>query len=228
MREIILDTETTGLDPITGHRIIEIGCVEIINRVKTGKFFHKYINPRRDVPLEAFRVHGLSTEFLKDKPFFEDVAQEFIDFIGDANLVIHNAKFDMRFLNHELALAGKEQIEFSRAIDTLLIARKKFPGSPASLDALCKRFGVSLDSRTKHGALLDSELLYEVYFELCGGSQNKMEFSYSSYQKNIYTNIENSQSIKILEKRKPQITEQELEEHKEFLKKLKNPLWESI
>ncbi|RMD92698.1 MAG: DNA polymerase III subunit epsilon [Alphaproteobacteria bacterium] len=171
MREIVLDTETTGLDPDSGHRIVEIGAVELFNHLPTGRTYHQYINPERDMPEEAFQVHGLSAEFLADKPRFAEIAPEFLDFLGEAKLVIHNAAFDMRFLNAELSWAGLPQLDWSRAVDTLTIARKKFPGAPASLDALCRRFGVDNSNRTLHGALLDSEILAEVYLELIGGRQ---------------------------------------------------------
>ncbi|MEQ9115250.1 MAG: DNA polymerase III subunit epsilon [Rickettsiales bacterium] len=225
MREIVLDTETTGLDPSGGHRIIEIGCIEIENRIKTGRVFHKYINPKRDVPDEAFRVHGISSEFLKDKPCFEDVCDEFLNFIGEEKLVIHNAKFDMKFINFELSKAGKPEVSFERAIDTLIMARKKYPGSPASLDALCKRFGVSLESREKHGALLDSELLFEVYFELCGGRQNKLELSYKSKKVDKGGGAELAPRIDI-PKRDFVVSEEEEALHAELLKKINNPLWQ--
>ena len=172
MREIVLDTETTGFDPATGDRIVEIGAVELLNHLPTGRTFHKYLNPQRDVPAEAVAVHGLTDEFLRDKPLFADVAAEFVTFIGDdAKLVIHNAAFDMRFLNAELSAAGLPPLPPDRATDTLAIARQRFPGSPASLDALCRRFGVDNSAREKHGALLDSEILAEVYLELIGGRQ---------------------------------------------------------
>ncbi len=171
MREIIFDTETTGFDPAEGHRIVEIGCVETLNLIPTGRTFHKYVNPERDVPAEAYAVHGLSTEFLKDKPIFAEIAAEFLDFVGDARLVAHNAEFDMKFINAELARLGFARIGSDRVVDTLEICRRKFPGAPATLDALCKRFGIDNSARTKHGALLDSELLAEVYLELMGGRQ---------------------------------------------------------
>lgn len=172
MREIVLDTETTGFEPQEGHRIVEIGAVELFNHMPTGRTYHQYINPQRDMPTEAFDVHGLSIDFLRDKPVFAAVGQAFLDFIGpDSKLVIHNAAFDMKFLNAELGWAGLTMIEGHRAVDTLLIARRRFPGSPASLDALCRRFGVDNSAREKHGALLDSEILAEVYLELLGGRQ---------------------------------------------------------
>ncbi|NIZ09620.1 DNA polymerase III subunit epsilon [Pseudooceanicola sp. HF7] len=171
MREIVMDTETTGFEPEQGDRLVEIGGVELLNHVPTGETYHVYINPQRDVPEEAFKVHGLSEEFLRDKPLFRDVAQGFLDFVGDAKLVIHNAAFDMKFLNAELGWLGMPKLPWEQAIDTLAIARKKFPGSPASLDALCRRFGIDNSARTLHGALLDSEILAEVYLELIGGRQ---------------------------------------------------------
>jgi DNA polymerase-3 subunit epsilon len=171
MREIVLDTETTGFEPSEGHRIVEIGAVELFNHLPTGRTYHQYINPQRPMPKEAFEVHGLGDDFLRDKPLFRDVGRAFLDFIGDAQLVIHNAAFDMRFLNAELEWAGLPGLPGDRATDTLLIARQKFPGAPASLDALCRRFGVDNSAREKHGALLDSEILAEVYLELIGGRQ---------------------------------------------------------
>ncbi|KNG93705.1 DNA polymerase III subunit epsilon [Pseudaestuariivita atlantica] len=171
MREIVLDTETTGFDPEQGDRIVEIGGVELLNHLPTGRTYHQYINPERSMPNEAFEVHGLGDEFLSDKPKFAEVGQAFLDFVGDAKLVIHNAAFDMKFLNAELGWMKLPHLPWEQAIDTLAIARKKFPGSPASLDALCRRFGIDNSSRTLHGALLDSEILAEVYLELIGGRQ---------------------------------------------------------
>lgn len=170
MREIVLDTETTGFDPFSGDRIVEIGAVELMGHVATGKTYHVYINPERGMPDGAFQVHGLGDDFLRDKPKFAQVGQSFLDFIQDSKLVIHNASFDMKFLNAELKWMGLPQIPMEQALDTLLIARKKFPGSPASLDALCRRFGITTE-RDLHGALLDSEILAEVYLELIGGRQ---------------------------------------------------------
>ncbi|MBN4046586.1 DNA polymerase III subunit epsilon [bacterium AH-315-P15] len=171
MREIVLDTETTGFDPDSGDRIVEIGALELRHHVPTGKSFHEYINPERDMPQGAFEVHGLSQEFLSDKPLFTEIADGFLEFAGDAPLVIHNASFDMKFLNAELRLSNREPLALGRAIDTLLIARRKYPGAPASLDALCKRFGVDASGRTLHGALLDAQLLAGVYLELIGGRE---------------------------------------------------------
>ena len=175
MREIILDTETTGLDPAQGNRIVEIGCVETQYYIATGETFHVYINPERDMPEEAFNVHGLSEEFLSDKPVFAEIAENFLTFIGDSPLVIHNAEFDMRFLNAELKKLGRPMLDRDRAIDTVAIARRKFPGAQANLDALCRRFDIDLSRRDKHGALLDAELLAEVYLQLCGGLQPGLE-----------------------------------------------------
>lgn len=171
MREVVLDTETTGLEPAEGHRIVEIGAVELMNHVATGRVYHVYINPERPMPPEAEAIHGLGDAFLADKPRFSEIAQAFAAFIADAPLVIHNAAFDIRFINAEFERAGLPLIPGSRAIDTVSIARKRFPGSPANLDALCRRFGVDNSGREKHGALLDSELLAEVYLELRGGRQ---------------------------------------------------------
>ncbi|MGF1660289.1 MAG: DNA polymerase III subunit epsilon [Rubrimonas sp.] len=170
-REIALDTETTGLDPADGHRIVEIGAVELVNHVPTRRVFHVYLNPERDMPPEAEAVHGLSAAFLSDKPLFAEIAAEFEAFVAEARLVIHNAAFDMKFLNAERARLGQPVWPMSRAFDTVALARRKFPGSPASLDALCRRFGVDNSAREKHGALLDAELLAEVYLELIGGRQ---------------------------------------------------------
>lgn len=180
MREIVLDTETTGFEPGEGHRIVEIGAVELNNHMPTGRVYHQYINPERPMPAEAFAVHGLGDDFLRDKPRFADVGAAFLEFIGAAKLVIHNAAFDMKFLNAELGWAGLPPLTDDRAIDTLLIARKKFPGAPASLDALCRRFGIDNSAREKHGALLDSEILAEVYLELIGGRQP--DFALSSVE----------------------------------------------
>ena len=171
MREIVLDTETTGFEPSEGHRIVEIGALELFNHMPTGKTYHQYINPERLMPKEAFDVHGLGDDFLRDKPVFNQIGRAFLEFIGDAKLVIHNAAFDVKFLNFELKRIGLPSLDWSRAIDTLAIARQKYPGSPASLDALCRRFGVDNSAREKHGALLDSEILAEVYLELIGGRQ---------------------------------------------------------
>lgn len=177
MREIVLDTETTGLDPQRGDRLVEIGCVEIVNRFLTGRVFHRYLNPERAVPPDAFAVHGLSDAFLSDKPLFSSVADEFLAFIGEDMLVIHNASFDTGFLNAELRRLKKPLISPDRVLDTLQIARRKHPGQPNSLDALCARYGINNAHRTKHGALLDAEILAEVYAELTGGKQSSLMLS---------------------------------------------------
>lgn len=177
MREIVLDTETTGLDPRQGHRIIEIGALEIVNKVQTGKKFHFYVNPERDVPYEAFRIHNISSEFLLDKPKFIEIAEEFLEFIEASKLIIHNAAFDLSFLNFELSLVNLPSIGADRAIDTLHIARRMFPGARNSLDALCKRFNIDNSHRQHHGALLDASLLADVYVELTGGRQEKLDIS---------------------------------------------------
>lgn len=171
MREVVLDTETTGLDPKASDRLVEIGCRELINHVPTGEGYQSYINPERDMPAGAFAVHGLSEEFLRQHPVFADICDAFLDFIADSPLVIHNAEFDMGFVNAELTRLGRPVLEPARAIDTIEIARRKFPGAPASLDALCRRFGIDNADRTKHGALIDADLLARVYLELIGGRQ---------------------------------------------------------
>jgi len=174
MREIVLDTETTGLDPFRGDRLVEVGCIELLNRIPSGQTFHRYINPQRDVPEEAYKVHGLSTQFLADKPLFADVCDELLAFIGDAPLVIHNASFDVAFLNAELDRCGKVALARERLVDTLMLARRKFVGVRNSLDDLCGRFGIDNSKRTKHGALLDAELLAEVYLELIEARQAQL------------------------------------------------------
>ncbi|TVS03216.1 MAG: DNA polymerase III subunit epsilon [Rhodobacteraceae bacterium] len=171
MRELVLDTETTGFEPAEGHRIVEIGAVELVNLMPTGRTYHQYINPERDMPQGAFEVHGLSEEFLRDKPVFSEIVDAFLEFVGAARLVIHNASFDIKFINAELDWVSRPHLPPEQAFDTLALARQKFPGSPASLDALCRRFGIDNSARTKHGALLDSEILAEVYLELLGGQQ---------------------------------------------------------
>ncbi len=171
MREIVLDTETTGLDPNDGHRIVEIGAVELVNHMATGRTFHHYLDPKRPMPAEALAVHGLADDFLRGKPVFAAIADDFRAFVGDSRIVIHNASFDMKFLNAELARAGHPPLPMAQALDTLTMARQKFPGASASLDALCRRFGIDTSAREKHGALLDAELLAEMYLELIGGRQ---------------------------------------------------------
>ena len=193
MREIVLDTETTGLSPRDGHRIVEIGAVELMNHMPTGNTFHVYLNPDRDMPKEAEAVHGLSATFLRDKQRFSSVADDFITFVKDATLIIHNASFDMAFINWELSTAGKTIIDMGQVVDTLAIARQKFPMAPNSLDALCKRFGIDLSKRTKHGALLDSELLADVYLELIGGRQTALGLAAPVAAKKTIVNLQAGQ-----------------------------------
>lgn len=227
-REIVLDTETTGFNPFSGDRLVEIGCLELINTLPTGKIFHAYINPQRDMPQGSFEVHGLSEEFLKDKPLFKDIHEAFLDFIQDSPLVIHNAAFDMKFLNAELGWIGVEPIPFERAVDTLLIARRKFPGSPATLDALCKRFEVDNSRREKHGALLDAELLAEVYLELIGGRQrNLLEATQRFDEKETSEQVSAGfKPVSNWPQRSFSLTETEKERHKTFLEtEVTDPIW---
>lgn len=179
MREIVLDTETTGLDPLQGHRVVEIGCIELVNRFPTGQSFQRYLNPERDVPAEAFAVHGLSAEFLRDKPRFREVVDDLLAFVGDAPLVIHNAGFDISFLNAELGRVGRAPLSYERLVDTLTIARRKFPGGSNRLDDLCARYGIDRSRRVRHGALLDAEILAEVYLELIEARQAQLGLAQS-------------------------------------------------
>ncbi len=222
MREIVLDTETTGLNPLQGDRVIEIGCVEINNLLPTGNFYHCYFNPEGDVPSEAIRVHGITNEFLSDKPLFSSEVDVFLEFISDSPLVIHNAAFDVGFLNSELSHLGFPQIPINRSIDTVALARKKFPGSPASLDFLCKKFNIDASKREKHGALLDAQLLAEVYLELRGGRQSILEINVSGKQ-SFEQNTEQSKTRR--EPRKFIASDAEISLHNEFLEQIKNPLW---
>lgn len=187
MREIVLDTETTGLDPNTGDRIVEIGAIELFNHLPTGITFHKYINPQRDMPAEAFAVHGLSIEFLTDKPLFAEVVAEFEEFVQDDTLIIHNAPFDMKFLNAELKKINRSLLKFERVIDSLMLARKKHPAGPNSLNALCRRYRIDNSMRDIHGALLDSELLAGVYLELIGGRQTSLTLAVQEKKKETVT-----------------------------------------
>jgi DNA polymerase-3 subunit epsilon len=231
MREICLDTETTGLDPKDGHKIIEIACFELINKVKTGKVFHSFVNPLRDVPHEAFRIHGISTEFLKDKPTFDLIADKFLEFIGDDILVIHNASFDIKFLNFELNFLRKKTLEMSRVIDSLMLARKKFPGGQNSLDALCKRFNLDLSKREKHGAMIDTELLCDVYIELMGGAQEGFGFDNIKKNDSIKSNQITDVAVprnnkKIIADRNFELTSEELKMHEDFIKlNFKTTFW---
>ena len=227
IREIVFDTETTGFDPLTGDRLVEIGAVELINHVPTGRTYHQYINPEREVPEEVVKVHGLTTEFLKDFPVFEKVAQDFIDFIGDDGiLVAHNATFDMKFINYELKNLGYEEYKWDRVIDTLEIAKNKFPGQRNNLDVLCKRFGIDNSARTFHGALLDAQLLAEVYLELLGGAEPTMDLAASS-SKDSSKKIENIEIKRVYREARIFAMPDDWEEkHREFLlKNIKNPIW---
>jgi len=228
LREIVLDTETTGLDPKSGHRVIEIGCVELVNHLPTGGEYHEYINPQRDVPREAFAIHGLSTEMLLDKPLFGDLADGFLEFIGDAQLIIHNASFDIGFLNWELSAADRPNIDMGRVTDTLAIARRKHAGSPNNLDALCKRYKIDNSSREVHGALLDSQLLAEVYLELIGGKQSELGLSAEGQQSS--GGIE--RAVKIIQRPnplEPRISIEEAAAHCEFVETLgKDALWKKL
>ena len=228
MREIVLDTETTGLDPTTGDRIVEIGAVELLNHLPTGKTFHKYLNPERNMPEEAQAVHGLTEEFLKDKPVFSQIVDDFLTFIKDSKLVIHNASFDMKFINAELVLVGKTTLPTDIAIDTLGIARKKYPGSPASLDALCRRFNIDNSARTLHGALLDSEILAEVYLELIGGRQP--DFGLSDVHNTGENKVdEERQVFKRPKPLKTRLTGKDEEAHKSFVQKLgASAMWNKL
>ncbi|MDE0059916.1 MAG: DNA polymerase III subunit epsilon [Defluviicoccus sp.] len=220
MREIVLDTETTGLDPESGHRIVEVGCLELINHIPSGEAFHAYVNPERDMPSGAFEIHGLSEEFLAGKPLFGDVADGLLAFIGDSVLVIHNAQFDLGFLNAELARIGRAPLPEARAIDTVSLARRRFPGAPANLDALCRRFGIDNAARTKHGALLDAELLAEVYLELIGGRQPSLGLG-AAREAAAETREERPA-------RPPRRHEPDAEEsaaHAAFIGKLNDPIW---
>ena len=220
-REIILDTETTGLRPDDGHRVVEIGCIELVNYVPTGRVYHAYINPERPMPPEAFAVHGLSDDFLRDKPLFSTVAEEFLEFVADSPMIAHNARFDMGFVNAELTRIKRNALTPPRVIDTADMARRKFPGSPASLDALCKRFNIDNSSRTKHGALLDAELLAEVYIELIGGRQTSLDIAAGG----VVVVEETTVVVQSWPDRVFAASDEELAAHAEFLKKLKEPVW---
>jgi len=229
MREIVFDTETTGLSPNDGHRLVEIGCVEIVNRCETGRTFHAYIPPERSMPSEAEAVHGLSEKFLSDKPRFHEVVAELIEFLGDAPLIAHNANFDMAFLNWELANCGFEPVCMSRMVDTLAIARTRHPGAKHSLDALCTRFGVDRSQRIKHGALLDAELLTQVYVELCGGRQIGLMLAEEVVAESAgdLATLSMSATPRVARPPRPHAaSEAELARHAAFIQKLVDPLWE--
>ena len=224
MREIVLDTETTGLDPLAGHRIVEVACLELVNHVPTGNSFQRYVNPDRDMPPDAFQVHGISGEFLADKPRFAEIVDGFLEFIADDPLIIHNAEFDLRFINAELDRVKRSKLPRERAVDTVSLARKRFPGAQASLDALCRRFAIDLSQRTKHGALLDCELLGQVYLELIGGREPGLGLA---DQRPLEAMVA-SQIVVPTTARAPRVSapsEAELAAHALFLKKLKDPLW---
>lgn len=226
MRHIILDTETTGFDPKDGHRIVEIGCVEMVGHIATGKTFQAYLNPEREVPEAARNVHGLSDEFLKDKPLFSQVVEEFLDFIAEDLLVIHNAPFDMAFLNAELQRIGFSALPKTRAIDTVLLARKAFPGAPASLDALCKRFKVDASSRQLHGALLDARLLADVFVELSGGKQTGLDMSFAHEPKAQKRGA--ATTTKIREPREFPLSIEERAIHEAAVAGIKENLWKKM
>lgn len=225
MREIIFDTETTGLDPRSGDRLVEIGCIEMVNRIATGATYHAYFNPERDMPMEAEQVHGLSATFLSDKPLFRDRVSELLDFLGDSPLVAHNAQFDFGFLNHELNACGHAEVSLDRMIDTLAIARKRHPGAKHSLDALCSRYGIDRSHRVMHGALLDAELLAQVYVELTGGRQIGLELAAESAENVIETVVFQPKIGTFRPPRAHAASAEELARHKSFLETLNSPLW---
>ncbi len=226
MREIVFDTETTGFDPFLGDRLVEIGCVEVENYLPTGRIYHQHVNPERDMPEGAFRIHGHSAEFLKGFPTFSEIYPAFVDFVGDAKLVAHNASFDMKFINWELSQVGHKEYPGSRAVDTLEIARRKFPGSPNTLDALCKRFAIDNSSRVKHGALLDAELLAEVYLELRGGRQRGLALDeQEKTAEDVKAIVQMSQRV-FRESRPHHPSEEELRRHEAFVTALgEKTLW---
>ena len=225
MREIILDTETTGLDPLRGDRLVEIGCVEIFNRMPTGQTFHRHINPERDMPAEAFAVHGLSTEFLASKPLFSEVVEEFVEFIADAPLVIHNASFDISFINAELNRIKWPPIARDRLVDTLLLARRKHPGVSNRLDDLCSRYAIDNSRRTMHGALLDAELLAEVYIDLIGARQSQLILAADTREIRVGVSGEMPRRLRLVPLA-PRITEADREAHRAFIATLGDkPIW---
>ncbi|CEI85364.1 DNA polymerase III subunit epsilon [Ehrlichia minasensis] len=227
VREVVLDTETTGLDPDGGDRIIEIGCVELIDRVFTGRVFHEYINPERDVPYYATKIHGITIDMLKDKPKFSEIADRFLDFVNSSVLVIHNAGFDIKFIKMELDKIQKDYDSDFQVVDTLILARKKFPGVSSTLDALCRRFNISLQDRKFHGALLDATLLGKVYVQLMGGLQRSLDFSYSNNIINA-SNMNNQCEDVTIEPRFYEVSEEEIKQHKMLLEKIKNPIWNNV
>jgi DNA polymerase III subunit epsilon len=231
MREIVFDTETTGLSPAGGDRIVEIGCVELFNRVETGRTYHSYFNPGRPMPSEAEAVHGLSDRFLSDKPNFHDVCEDLLEFIGESPLVAHNASFDFGFINHELGSCGRPVVCTSRMIDTLAIARQKFPGAKHSLDALCMRFGVDRSQRIKHGALLDAQLLAQVYVELTGGRQIGLTLVAELVEDGTLAATSENVAPVTVTVRPPRPhapTEAEVARHIEFMAKIADPIWSRL
>jgi DNA polymerase-3 subunit epsilon len=222
MREIVFDTETTGLDPRAGHRLVEIGCVELLNGMPSGETFHTWLNPERDMPDDAFQIHGLSAEFLADKPLFGDIAERFVAFVGDARLVIHNAQFDMGFINAELDRLGLPQLK-NDVVDTITLARRRYPGQRISLDALCERMGIDNAHRVKHGALLDAELLADVYIELTGGRQRGFDLAGAVVEGPASVTVVATLVVRPPRPHAP--SDAELLAHAAFLKKLKDPIW---
>lgn len=225
MREIIFDTETTGLDPRSGDRLVELGCIEMVNRVPTGEVFHAYFNPDRDMPAAAEAVHGLSAAFLSDKPRFHERAAEFLEFIGDANLVAHNAGFDFGFINMELEACGLDPVSKTRMVDTVALAKVRHPGAKLSLDALCTRYGIDRSHRTRHGALLDAELLAQVYVELTGGRQIGLSLAAEASQNLVATVAAPVRERTFRPARPHRASEAELAAHAAFLESVKSPLW---
>lgn len=227
MREIVLDTETTGLDPDAGHRLIEIAAIELMNHLPTGRKFQRYLNPERDIAAEALAVHGLTAAFLADKPLFAEIVAELLEFIGESRLIIHNAEFDLKFLNAELKLLGFPPLQLARCVDSVQLARRKFPGAPASLDALCQRFNIDNAHRTLHGALLDAELLAEVYLELVGGRQSHLlldgEDAIPGVPGTGLAMPRAARPGRVIRVQAPD--EGELAAHAALLAKLKNPIW---
>ncbi len=231
MREIVFDTETTGLNPLTGDRMVEIGCVELINRVETGRTFHAYFNPKRPMPAEAQAVHGLSDAFLADKPCFDELCEDLLDFVGESPLVAHNASFDFGFLNHELSECGRPLVCMTRMVDTLVLARQRHPGAKHSLDALCTRYGVDRSLRVKHGALIDAQLLAQVYIELTGGRQIGFSLAPTDFERDVAPTRPADAAPIIVKVRPPRphfASEEELQRHAAFVAGLVDPIWHRL
>lgn len=230
MREIVLDTETTGMDPEEGDRLVEIGAIEVVNQVPTGRTYHQYINPEREIPADAVAVHGITNEKVKDEPVFSEIYADMIEFIGDGIIVAHNAEFDMKFINHELKTVGHPPYSKKQVVDSLALARAKFPGSPASLDALCRRFDIDLSERELHGALLDAQLLADVYLELLGGRQHGLSLADENNQ-NGRTGSQDHLLFKKREAREPRVfkpSEEEMAAHAKLLEEITDPVWNEI